>query len=143
MFVCYRGPDVKADFVDHLEEALTTAGFTCFVDSKDVSEGDIAWKGLAHSLRTAPIYVPVFSRAFAESKACLERLCTMLNPSKVFLPCFHDVNPSDVSMPDRGALKHGLLKIKQRQSPEVLARYHAALIRATKVTNWDCEQMNG
>jgi len=42
VFVCYRGLDVKIDFVDYLEEALSLSGFKVYVDSKDVSKGEVA-----------------------------------------------------------------------------------------------------
>lgn len=134
---------MKAEFIDHLQEALALAGFKVYVDFKDVSEGEIAWNCLAHAIKVAPVCVPVLSKAFVESKACLEELGIMLGSVKVFLPCLHDITPSDLIMPDTGALKHALLKLKQHHSAQKLASYQAALRRSTNVPNWDCEQLAG
>lgn len=113
------------------------------MDSKDVSEGEVAWNILAHAIHVAPVCVPVLSKAFAESKACLEELSIMLASVKVFLPCLYDITPSDLLMPDTGALKHALLKLKQHHSAPKLAVYHDALRRSVDAPNWDCEQLNG
>ncbi|XP_024366063.1 uncharacterized protein [Physcomitrium patens] len=143
VFICYRGACVKVDFVDHLQEALNLTGFKVYVDSKDISEGEVARNCIAHAIRVAPVCVSVLSKAFAESKFCLEELSLMLSSAKVFLPCLYDIAPSDLLMPDTGALKHALQKFKQHHGVQKLALYQAALRRATDVPNWDCEMLNG
>jgi hypothetical protein len=116
VFICYRGTEVTAEFVDHFQEAPALVGFKAYVDAKDVSEGEMAWNSLSHAIRVAPVCVPVLSKTFAESKACLEELSVMVGSIKVLLPYLHDITPSDMLMLKTGALKHAFLKLKDHHS---------------------------
>ena len=40
VFLSFRGPDVRKDFVDHLYNALTSAGIHVFLDSHQLNKGD-------------------------------------------------------------------------------------------------------
>ena len=123
VFLNHRGPDVKATFVAHLEDALRCAGFHPFLDARSLMKGDPALKSIDQALDMAKVHVAVVSRGYAESKYCLNELVAMVKSGKPVVPVFYDVEPVDLRWVENGPFaeafeKHNLKGRTQKRMQE-------------------------
>jgi hypothetical protein len=114
VFLNHRGPDVKATFVAHLEDALRSAGFRPFLDARSLMKGDPALESIDQALDAAQVHVAVVSRRYAESKYCLKELGAMLRSGKPVIPVFYDVEPVDLRWVENGVFAEAFEKHKLR-----------------------------
>ncbi|KAG0584090.1 hypothetical protein KC19_3G184300 [Ceratodon purpureus] len=114
VFLNHRGPDVKATFVAHLEDALRCAGFRPFLDARSLMKGNPALKSIDQALDAAKVHVAVVSKRYAESKYCLNELVAMMRSRKPVIPVFYDVEPVDLRWVENGPFKEAFLKHKSR-----------------------------
>lgn len=71
VFLNHRGPDVKATFVAHLEDALRCAGLRPFLDARSLMKGDLALESIDQAPDMAKVHVAVVSRGMrSPSTAC-------------------------------------------------------------------------
>lgn len=59
VFLNHRGPDVKATFVAHLEDALRGAEFRPFLDARSLVKANPALKSIDQALDMAKVHVAV------------------------------------------------------------------------------------
>ena len=102
VFLNHRGPDVKATFVAHLEDALRCAGFRSCLDARSLMKGNRALTSIDQALAMAKVHVAVVSRGYAESKYCLNELVAMMRSGKPVVPVFYDVEPGDLRWVENG-----------------------------------------
>ncbi|KAG0623115.1 hypothetical protein M758_3G149500 [Ceratodon purpureus] len=114
VFLNHRGPDVKATFVAHLEDALRCAGFRPFVDARSLMKGNPALKSVDQALDAAKVHVAVVSKRYAESKYCLNELVAMMRSGKSVIPVFYDVEPVDLRWVENGSFAEAFLKHKSK-----------------------------
>ena len=125
VFLNHRGPDVKATFVAHLEDALRCAGFRPFLDARSLMKGNPALQSIDQALAMAAVHVAVVSRKYAESKYCLTELVAMMRSGKPVVPVFYDVEPVDLRCVENGPFAEAFedhklkLKLKRRSKKEV------------------------
>ncbi|KAG0627123.1 hypothetical protein M758_2G175500 [Ceratodon purpureus] len=112
VFLNHRGPDVKATFVAHLEDALQCAGFRPFLDARSLMKGNPALKSIDQALDAAKVHVAVVSKRYAESKYCLNELVAMMRSGKPVIPVFYDVDPVDLRWVENGSFAEAFLKHK-------------------------------
>ncbi|XP_042482176.1 disease resistance protein RUN1-like [Macadamia integrifolia] len=100
VFINFRGPDTRTNFVSLLYEALIKDGIQAYRDSEDLREGEEICPSLLKAIRGSDISIPVFSKNYAESKYCLMELAEIwechLSNGQTILPVFIDVEPRDV-----------------------------------------------
>ncbi|XP_058779817.1 disease resistance protein RPV1-like isoform X2 [Vicia villosa] len=121
VFISFRGPDTRNNFVDHLYDHLTRKGIFAFKDDKRLEKGESLSPQLLQAIKNSRISIVVFSERYAESTWCLEEMATIAEcriefNQKVF-PVFYDVDPSHVRKQigvyqnsfnfDRMSSKHG------------------------------------
>jgi hypothetical protein len=94
VFLNHRGPDVKPNFVAHLQQALQEAGCRPFVDNKSLETGQHGQNKIFEALGCASVHVAIFSEHYADSDYCLDELCAMLKSKKLIIPVFYGVSPS-------------------------------------------------
>lgn len=100
VFLSFRGKDTRKTFTDHLYTALVQAGFRTFQDDEDIESGESIKLELHKAILLSRISVIVFSKNFASSKCCLDKLLTILECKRtskhVVITVFYDVDPTEV-----------------------------------------------
>ncbi|GLJ30524.1 hypothetical protein SUGI_0604290 [Cryptomeria japonica] len=99
VFLSFRGEDVRKTLVDHLFEALSTAGLNVFLDSEKLEKGEIIGESLERAIGSSAIRIPIFSKGYAESAWCLKEAAAMLTTPGLIIPLFYYVNPTHVRYP--------------------------------------------
>ena len=132
VFPSFRGHDVRKGFVDHLDHALTSAGFRAFLDTRDVNSGDDISATLEHAVERSRVLIPIFSPNYAQSYWCLRESSLIARRvrkgSAIAIPVFYDVTPSQVRRPERCGGPFGLAFEEHEKS----GRYSAEEIREWK-----------
>ncbi len=129
VFLNHRGPDVKHTFVAHLYAALCTAGFHPFLDTESLSEGQHAYNSINDALSGAGVHVAIFSKGYAESRYCLDKLHYMLESGKPILPVFYGVEVEHLCRPYDGPFATALRKHKKLASHQDVERWETALAK--------------
>ncbi|XP_042499803.1 disease resistance protein L6-like [Macadamia integrifolia] len=126
VFINFRGPDTRTNFVSLLYNALTKEGIKAYRDSEELWEGEEICPSLLRGIRVSNISIPVFSKNYADSKYCLMELAEIwechLSDGQTILPVFIDVEPRDV--------RH------QTRSFEEPFKKHQSKCKAADVQRW-------
>ncbi|KAG0588049.1 hypothetical protein KC19_2G211700 [Ceratodon purpureus] len=137
VFLNHRGPDVKATFVAHLEEALRCAGFRPFLDARSLMKGNPAFQSIDQALDVAMVHVAVVSKRYAESKYCLNEVVAMMRSGKPVIPVFYDVEPVDLRWVENGPFAEAFEKHKSRGRTETkLQEWRVALQALSEITGF-------
>ncbi|KAG0563729.1 hypothetical protein KC19_8G055000 [Ceratodon purpureus] len=134
VFLNHRGPDVKAGFISHLDEALRTAGLNPFLDKASLKKGHPAFRSINDALEVAKIHVAVVSKGYAESKYCLNELVAMMRSGKPVIPVFYDVEPVNLRWVESGPFKEAFEKHKLKRTPEEVEEWRDALLKLAEIT---------
>ncbi|CAN6446214.1 unnamed protein product [Victoria cruziana] len=95
VFISFRGSDTRKNFTDLLHEALTDKGVKTFIDNENLEKGKKV-EELLHCIQKSKIFVPIFSRNYADSEWCLKEITKMVECDGLIVPVFIDVEPRDV-----------------------------------------------
>ncbi|KAG0622261.1 hypothetical protein M758_3G084900 [Ceratodon purpureus] len=137
VFLNHRGPDVKATFVAHLEEALRCAGFRPFLDARSLMNGNPALQSIDQALDMANVHVAVVSKRYAESKYCLTELVAMMRSGKPVIPVFYGVEPVDLRWVENGPFAEAFEKHKSRGRTETkMQEWRDALQALSEITGF-------
>ncbi|KAK3432305.1 hypothetical protein EUGRSUZ_D00735, partial [Eucalyptus grandis] len=132
VFLSFRGPDTRKDFVDCLCTSLTDAGICVFMDEEELESGEEIHAQLIQAIRESKISIPVISKEYGSSKSCLMELEEMLkckhNGSHIIIPIFYYVDPSDVRN-CRGSFGRSLQGHKRNIDGKVIDYWKSALRR--------------
>ncbi|KAG0563460.1 hypothetical protein KC19_8G033400 [Ceratodon purpureus] len=134
VFLNHRGPDVKAGFISHLDEALRTAGLNPFFDKASLRKGHPAFSSINDALEVAKIHVAVVSKGYAESKYCLNELVAMMRSGKPVIPVFYGVEPVDLRWVENGLFAKAFDKHKLKRTPEEVEEWRDALLKLAEIT---------
>ncbi|XP_034674195.1 disease resistance-like protein DSC1 isoform X2 [Vitis riparia] len=101
VFLSFRGEDTRTNFVDHLYAGLVANGFHTFRDDEQLERGGEIASQLLDAIEESRVFIVVFSENYADSRWCLNELLAIIDTmardvSKIVLPIFYHVNPSDV-----------------------------------------------
>ena len=137
VFLNHRGPDVKATFVAHLEDALRCAGYRPFLDARSLMKGNPAIKSIDQALAMAKVHVAVVSRGYAGSKYCLNELVAMVRSGKPVVPVFYDVKPMDLRWVENGLFAKAFEKHKsKRMSKKKMQEWRDGLAALAGITGF-------
>ncbi|KAG0563627.1 hypothetical protein KC19_8G046500 [Ceratodon purpureus] len=136
VFLNHRGPDVKAGFVAHLNEALREAGLNPFLDKASLRKGDPAFRSINDALEVAKVHVAVVSKGYAESKYCLTELVDMLRSGKPVIPVYYEVEPAHLRWVENGPFKEAFEKHKSKRLPEQVKEWSDALRKLADITGF-------
>ncbi|GLJ40234.1 hypothetical protein SUGI_0825960 [Cryptomeria japonica] len=100
VFLSFRGPDVRKTLVDHLYQALSTAGLNVFLDSDKLEKGEMIGLSLEAAIESSAIRIPIFSVGYADSTWCLREAAAMLKTPGLIIPLFYHVDPTHVRYPE-------------------------------------------
>lgn len=143
VFINHRGPDVKKTFVAHLNGALKRDGFRPFLDAKSIEQGRHVFNSIDKALKDACVHVAVFSKRYAESKDCLNKLCDMLKSEKKILPVFYGVNAEDLRWTDNRPFEEGFRKHVKRGRIEEIRKWKEALRKVADHRGFRLDEVNG
>ncbi|QHO31492.1 Putative disease resistance protein [Arachis hypogaea] len=74
VFLSFRGPDVRNNFVDHLFERLTRKGIFTFKDNVRLKRGKRVKPELMDAIRDSRLAIVVFSSTYPTSTWCLDEI---------------------------------------------------------------------
>ncbi|XP_019097318.1 PREDICTED: disease resistance protein TAO1-like [Camelina sativa] len=100
VFLSFRGPDSRENFVSHLYDDLCREGIETFVDSEKLDAGEEIEPALLDAIERSRISVVVFTKEYASSKWCLRELAKIMECRRtrghIVLPVFLGVEPMEV-----------------------------------------------
>ena len=138
VFLNHRGPDVKAGFMAHLDEALRTAWLNPFLDKKSLRKGDPAFSSIDAALEVAKVHVAVVSKGYAESKYPLTELVAMMRSGKPVIPVFYGVEPADLRWVERenGPFAAAFERHKSKRTWEQVQEWRDVLRKLADITGF-------
>ncbi|KAF3789585.1 TMV resistance protein [Nymphaea thermarum] len=98
VFISFRWQDTANGFSWQLREALKHRDIRAFLmdaDAEMLKTGKMM-ETSSKAMNRADVFIPIFSRGYAESTSCLEEIAKMVECKKLMLPVFYDVEPRDV-----------------------------------------------
>ncbi|XP_061361197.1 putative disease resistance protein At4g11170, partial [Gastrolobium bilobum] len=99
VFVSFRGPDIRHDFLSHLIDAFRRKQIYAFVDYK-LERGDEISPSFFEAIETSLISLIIFSEDYASSHWCLEELEKIVECrdkyGQTVIPIFYNIDPTNV-----------------------------------------------
>ncbi|XP_052309049.1 disease resistance protein RPV1 isoform X4 [Populus trichocarpa] len=100
VFLSFSNEDTGKNFSDHLNSALTIAGFRTFKNDDGVRRGENTGSETRKAIQESKISVIVFSKDYASSTRCLDELVMIMDARRatghIVLPIFYHLDPSEV-----------------------------------------------
>lgn len=141
VFLSFRGPDVRNNFINSLYRALDWKGIYTFIDSEELRKGEQIWPELEKAIEESYIAIIVFSEDYASSSCCLDEVakimeCKEKRDLKVF-PVFYKVEPKEVKTP-RAKYREAMVKheLKFGKNSEKVKQWKEALFKAGSLFGW-------
>ena len=139
VFLSFRGEDTRNNFIGHLYKALCDQGFDTFIDN-DLQKGEEISMELLKVIELSMISIVVFSKNFASSTWCLNKLAKIFecrNNDQLVLPIFYKVDPSKICKQDG---KYGIALAKHKEkfkdNLEKVQRWRKTLTSAANLSRF-------
>ncbi|CAN1811393.1 Disease resistance protein L6 [Linum perenne] len=147
VFLSFRGPDVRTNFVDYLYSRLIGSRIRTFRDEEGLPKGEVIASSLVEAITESKIYIPVFSGKYAESKWCLQELAKMVECWKrgkghIILPIFYFVNPRDVRR-QTGPYEEAFELHSQKHDADTVKEWRKALKQVGQMKGWTVNESDG
>ncbi|WZZ68887.1 TMV resistance protein N-like [Brassica napus] len=145
VFLSFRGPDTRKNFVSFLYKELVAIEIRTFKDDKELERGRPFPQELLQAIKGSEIAVVVVSKTYSASYWCLEELVKILKREKKglikVLPIFYEVDPSHVRW-QREEVAKQFKKHEKRQSREKVKSWRDALNYLAEISgecskNWE------
>lgn len=143
VFLSFRGTDTRKGFTGHLYYALKEKGIVTFIDSEKLEKGKKVEELFGH-IQRSKIFVPIFSKGYADSQWCLKEIAKMVECRRLIIPVFFDVEPRDVrhqTGPFSSAFKS--YSRKGKVDSELLSEWSDALTEAGKISGYSLADAEG
>ncbi|CAN6451935.1 unnamed protein product [Victoria cruziana] len=149
VFISFRGKDTRKGFTSHLHKELENRGISAFLDSERLVKGQRI-SDLFKFIEGSKIFIPIFSRGYADSKWCLKEIVKIVEVNRKegekrpIIPVFYDVHPSDVR--HCGASFEEAFERHQRDNElgeRQIHEWKAALIEAGKISGYCLSETEG
>ncbi|XP_010058960.2 toll/interleukin-1 receptor-like protein [Eucalyptus grandis] len=138
VFLSFRGPDVRRNFLDCFYDQLRSSGIVAFRDREEIKPGERINTKILEAIKHSDICIPVFSDDFASSAACLMEVAQMVESGKPIIPIFYGVKPSAVKHQNgkygRAFIKHG-----RRRDAETIRKWKNALEYIAEILGFEVE----
>lgn len=144
VFLSFRGPDTRNSFVSCLFCDMEDIGIRVFKDDKKLRVGQKIKGGLLEALDESQIYIPIFSKRFAESSWCLREVARMRDcisksdGKKEILPIFFNVTPDDVKC-ETELYEAALSEHEKKYGSLEVKRWRDALVEIPTTVGWKLE----
>ena len=100
VFLSFRGPDTRNNFIDHLYHHLTKKGIFVFKDDKTLQKGESISPQLLQAIRDSRVSIVVFSKNYYKSMWCLDEMAAIhecrSKLNRTVIPVFYNVEPSHI-----------------------------------------------
>ncbi|KAF8038695.1 hypothetical protein BT93_B1287 [Corymbia citriodora subsp. variegata] len=141
VFLSFRGPDTRNGFTNRLYLGLRDAGIRVFLDDEELQVGKEIGGELSKAQDNSRIYIPVFSKGYADSSWCLREVAHMVkctsnsDGKKEILPIFYNLDPDDVKLKTK-LYKGGMTKHTKKFGSDELKRWENALVEVARIKGW-------
>ncbi|KAF7848244.1 hypothetical protein BT93_L2156 [Corymbia citriodora subsp. variegata] len=138
VFLSFRGPDVRNNFLSHLYAALSRNGIHTFLDNEELRKGQQISPTLVSAIEESCVAIIIFSEDYASSRWCLEELVKIMEceaqKGLIVLPVFYKVEPREV----RRAYKRTMAKHETEfgKDSKTVKRWKKALHEAGELSGW-------
>ncbi|TYG96264.1 hypothetical protein ES288_A11G335500v1 [Gossypium darwinii] len=143
VFLSFRGEDTRNGFVSHLYKDLCRKKIQVFIDDEGLPRGDEISGALLTAIEGSRVSVIVFSKNYASSRWCLDKLvkimdCKKLKQHYLVVPVFYGVDPSDVRK-QRGSFGDAIANHEEnlKHDVEKVKSWRSALTSAANLSGWD------
>ncbi|XP_031255501.1 TMV resistance protein N-like [Pistacia vera] len=142
VFLSFRGEDTRDNFTSLLYAVLCRKQIQTFIDYDGLKRGDEISPILLKAIEESRISVIIFSKNYASSKWCLDKLVKILECKEKYgqmvMPIFYHVTPSDVRK-QSGTFKDAFVKQEKKfkKIPKKVRRWRTALTMASNLSRWD------
>uniref|UniRef100_A0A1J3EZV1 ADP-ribosyl cyclase/cyclic ADP-ribose hydrolase n=1 Tax=Noccaea caerulescens TaxID=107243 RepID=A0A1J3EZV1_NOCCA len=144
VFISFRGPDSRDNFVSHLYDDLRRAGTETFIDSEKLEAGEEIEPALSDAIERSRISVVVLTKEYASSKWCLRELAKIMEcrrtRGQLVLPVFLGVEPMEVRWQtgsyDVAFSRHDKAP-EGSESAEEVKRWRKAMKEAANLSGFD------
>ncbi|XP_031478185.1 uncharacterized protein LOC116249152 [Nymphaea colorata] len=136
VFLNFRGPDTRKGFTSHLYQTLQDKGIHTFIDSEELEKGQKV-KELFGYIERSQIFVPIFSKGYADSEWCLKEIAKMVECKRLIIPVFFDIEPRDVRG-QSGPFELAFTRYVEndKTNKEEVRKWRNALIEAGEVSGY-------
>ncbi|XP_049932386.1 uncharacterized protein LOC116249162 [Nymphaea colorata] len=143
VFLSFRGPDTRNRFTGHLYQALQEKGIHTFIDSEKLEKGEKVEKLFGY-IERSKIFVPIFSKGYADSEWCLKEITKMVECERLIIPIFFEVEPRDVRS-QSGPFEPAFTRYDDNYitNKEEVRKWRNALIEAGKVSGYNLANTDG
>ncbi|CAN1227691.1 Disease resistance protein L6 [Linum grandiflorum] len=140
VFLSFRGPDVRANFVDFLYRDLDRSKIRTFLDDVELRKGEEIAPSLVKAIEESKVYIPILSQNYASSKWCLRELALMMKcrnqgNGHIILPIFYMMAPRDVRHQE-GSYKEAFRQHANRYKMETVNEWKDALGEVGNMKGW-------
>ncbi|KAL3728149.1 hypothetical protein ACJRO7_032840 [Eucalyptus globulus] len=141
VFLSFRGPDTRDNFVSCLFCDMKDIGICVFKDDENLRVGEKIEGELLQALDDSQIYIPIFSKGFATSSWCLREVahirdCTSKSDGKKeILPVFFNVTPDDVKC-RTNLYRDALPEHEKKYDSREVKRWKDALVEVPTTVGW-------
>ncbi|WJX76705.1 hypothetical protein P8452_60092 [Trifolium repens] len=142
VFISFRGPDTRNNFVDHLHAHLTRKGIFVFKDDKQLQKGESISSELNRAIEDSRVSIVVFSKDYATSTWCLNEMFDIYNrhleSKQIVFPVFYDVDPSDVRK-QNGVYENAFVSHTEtfKDDPHKVDQWKRAMTCFAGLAGWD------
>ncbi|XP_024963048.1 toll/interleukin-1 receptor-like protein [Cynara cardunculus var. scolymus] len=138
VFLSFRGEDTRKNFVDHLYYALQQKRIHTYKDDERIEKGVRISDQLMRSIEDSRFHVIIFSKNFAFSSWCLEKLVTIMECQKTHeqtaYPAFYDVESSEVR---KQIGEFGKVYAEHNEKKAAAGKWRKALEEAANLGGWE------
>ncbi|XP_056166541.1 disease resistance protein L6-like isoform X4 [Syzygium oleosum] len=140
VFLNFRGGDTRFGFTSFLHQDLVRNSIRAFIDEEELRVGEEIGGELLQAIDNSQIYIPIFSRNYADSKWCLRELARMVDNTskskeKKILPIFYDVEPDDVDL-KTPVYRTAIDEHKKKLPRHKVESWEEALKKVDKIKGW-------
>ncbi|XAR73333.1 hypothetical protein NMG60_11007267 [Bertholletia excelsa] len=130
VFLSFRGEDTRECFTISLFTELARKGVRVFLDDAGLDQGDEIAPSLIEAIEDSAAAIAIISPNYASSRWCLEELATICeSPTRLLLPVFFDVDPSDVRR-QKGPFEDHFRDLEKRFDEPQILRWRDAMKKA-------------
>ncbi|XP_057728075.1 disease resistance protein Roq1-like isoform X2 [Arachis stenosperma] len=146
VFLSFRGPDVRNNFVAHLFERLERRGIFTFKDNVRLQRGNEVSTELRDAIRDSRLAILVFSSNYPKSWWCLQEMSTIADlhrkKKQIVVPVFYHVPSSNVRRQAGPYLDHFNLQ-QSRYPEETINKWKTDMTYLSNVYGFDIVDSNG
>ncbi|XP_056172038.1 disease resistance protein RUN1-like [Syzygium oleosum] len=141
VFLSFRGPDVRRNFLECFSDHLTGSGFIVFTDREEIEYGERIDTKIVEAIKRSDVCIPILSNNFASSPACLMEVAQMVESEKTILPIFYGVKPGVVCR-QQGTYGESFVDQEKRSDTETISKWKTSLANVAGIKGFELEDVS-